>query len=405
MASVGPAAQAPTGRDRAAVLRGHDRGAGRRCPQLLGRNREEPDQPSHCRASARFVAAHLGRSAPVNVNDLSEMMRQRSDVDPVPILAESRIAGVKRKVDVVRRRWVAASVAAVAAVVTVVPLTPHFLHGGKTNMPVAAPSAAFTINGLPEYADGGHLVATKTAALTQTISLTVMRTDLGLLFSNRCPVQQPNVQFDVTMTLSDETHLLVGCSTGSFYSSDDSLATEIKPGVPTVLTFTAKAYRVTTGPNGEQTSKTPISAPRGTYTIGVYQEVPFAQYPLSPRPRKLPALDVMPFGLGSGSSAIQTVDSDPNDPLAPRTLSSTMPECGTTAVNCNPAVATSQTPGFLQITVNGVVASTAEFWDYSGIGWMFNIVPGMNDKLRLHAGEQVTVTVTPRYVTGAWKFA
>lgn len=341
----------------------------------------------------------------MNVNDLAEMMRQRSDDDPVPVLAEGRIDGIKRKVQAVRRRRIAASLAVVAAVVTVIPFTPHLVDGGKAGTPVAAPSTVNTINGLPEYADGGHLVATRTAAFTQTISLTVTRTDFGLQFSNRCPVVQPSVQLEVTMTLRDGTHLLVGCSTGAMYSSDASLAHEIKPGVPTVLTFTAKAYRVTTGPNGEQTSKTPVAAPPGAYSIGVYQKLPFDQYPLPPRPTKLPALDVMPFGLGTGSGGIKTVDSDPNDPLAPRTLSFTMPECPTTAANCNPAVATSQTPGFLLITINGVAASTAEFWDYSGGGWMLNIVPGMNDKLPLHAGERVTITVTPRYVTGAWKFA
>jgi hypothetical protein len=73
--------------------------------------------------------------------------------------------------------------------------------------------------------------------------------------------------------------------------------------------------------------------------------------------------------------------------------------------NCNQTAATSQTPGFLHVAVNGVEVNTAEFWDYSGGGSSFDIEPDIPTGPHLRAGEVVTITITPQYVTGAWEFA
>ena len=64
----------------------------------------------------------------------------------------------------------------------------------------------------------------------------------------------------------------------------------------------------------------------------------------------------------------------------------------------------------MHIAVNGITVNTAEFWDYSGSGSMFNIEPDMRTAPHrtaphLRAGDLVTITITPQSVTGAWEFA
>ena len=339
----------------------------------------------------------------MNLIDLPTVMRQRSEHVQTPVAPDSRIAAVKRRVDAVRRRRAAAGIAGVAAILAAVPVVVS--GGGRPVQPAATSRAIETVNGFPKYAGGGQLVATQTAPLDKSISLTITPTDLGLEFSDRCSAVDQRLDVEITMALADGSKLTVGCSTsGGTYASEDSQADHLTPGVPTSLTFSANAYRVTTGSNGEQTGRTPVALPAGTYSIGVWQKLPFDRYPLPPRPKTLPTLTIAQWGLGDRAS-VKTVRSDPTNPLAERTISFTMPACVKATTNCNPTAATSQTPGFLHIAVNGVTVNTAEFWDYSGGGSSFNIEPDMPNAPHLRAGDLVTITITPQYVTGAWEFA
>jgi hypothetical protein len=341
----------------------------------------------------------------VNLNDLSTLMRQHSDQIPAPAPPENRVAAVNRRVDAARRRRTAAALAAVVAIVVAVPFIDR-VHGVRTGIPAATATAPATVNGFPAYAVGGHLVATQTAPLNKSISLTVTPTDLGLAFSNRCSVVDQNIDIEITVALGGRHEAMLGCTTsGGNYASVDSLTTDqLTPGVPTSVTFSATAYRAAAGVTGDQTERTPVALPSGTYSVGVWQKLPFERYPLPPRPRTLPALNVEQYDLGDPAT-VQTVHSDPTNPLAPRTISYTIATCAKDVTSCNPTAATSQTPGLLHVAINGVEVDTAEFWDYSGAGWSFNIEPDVNDSLRLHAGDRVTITITPQYVTGGWVFA
>jgi hypothetical protein len=339
----------------------------------------------------------------VNLIELPALMRQHSVRVPGPVSPESRITGVIRKVRLARRRRTAAGIAGVAAILAASPFVVS--GGGQPVQPAATSTAIETVNGFPKYAAGGQLVATQTAPLDKSISLTITPTDLGLEFSDRCSVADQGLEVEITMALAGGSKLMVGCNaSGGAYASEDSRADHLTPGVPTSLTFSAKAYRVTTGSNGEQTGRTPVAVAAGTYSIGVWQKLPFDQYPLPPRPKTLPTLNIAQYGLGEGAS-VKTVRSDPDNPLAQRTISFTMPACVKATTNCNPTAATSQTPGFLHIAVNGVAVNTAEFWDYSGGGSSFNIEPDMPNAPHLRAGDLVTITITPQFVTGAWEFA
>ncbi len=340
----------------------------------------------------------------MNLIDLPTEMHQRSEHVRTPVAAENRIAAVKRRVDAARRRRTAAGIAGIAAILAAVPFVVSG-GGGRPVQPAATSRAIETVNGFPKYAGGGQLIAAQTAPLDKSISLTINPTDLGLEFSDRCSAADQSLEVEITMSLADGRKLTVGCSaSGGTYASEDSQADHLTPGVPTSLTFSANAYRVTTGSNGEQTGRTPAALPAGTYSIGVWQKLPFDQYPLPPRPKTLPTLNIAQYGLGDGAS-IKTVRSDPTNPLAAQTISFTMPACVKATADCNPTAATSQTPGFLHIAVNGVAVNTAEFWDYSGSGSMFNIEPDMPNAPHLRAGDLVTITITPQYVTGAWEFA
>ena len=331
-------------------------------------------------------------------------MREHSEHVPPPP-PENRVAAVKRRVDSSRRRRTAATLAVVVAIVVAVPAIDH-VSRARTGVPAATPTAIATVNGFPEYAVGGQLVATQTAPLNQSISLTVTPTDLGLVFSNRCSVADQNVDIEITVALGGRHEATLGCATsGGNYASVNSLTTDLPTtGVPTSVTFSAHAYRVSTGSDGDQTGRTPVALPAGTYAVGVWQKLPFERYPLPPRPRTLPALNIEQYDLGDPAT-VQTVQSDPTNPLAPQTISFTMGTCANGVTNCNPTAATSQTPGLLHIAINGVEVNTAEFWDYGGDGSMFNIEPAMYGNVHLHAGEVLTITITPQYVTGAWVFA
>ncbi len=344
----------------------------------------------------------------MNLTDLPDIMRTHSEHDPVPVLAESRLDGVRRKVVATYRRRVAGAFAGVVAIVMIVggAAITHHIHGRAAVVPAASSSPVKMINGFPEYAIGGKLIGTRTGSLAGPLSLTFTPTALGFVFSDTCTVDDPTIEIDINISIGPAMKMMFSCSTAaSGYASEDPVAADrITPGSPTAVTFSPTAFRLTLGTDGEETSRKPMAVPAGSYSVAMWQKVPFGQYPLPPRPKKLPVLDVAQYGLGNAPET-QTVYSDPANPLAPRTITFTMPDCAKAVNgNCNQTAAASQTPGYLHIAVNGVTVNTASFWDYTGGGSSFDIESAMPG-ITLHPGELVTVTITPEHVTGAWVFA
>lgn len=339
----------------------------------------------------------------MNVIDLSDLMREHADHDPVPVLAASRIAGVERKVVAARRRIHAAWTATVLAVVAVI-VVPLAVAGRHIATPATPAATATSINGFPEYVLGGHLVATQTGPLADPLSLRFTPTDLGFIIGGRCTVTDPDVAIEIQVSIGSHLTAALSCTaTANRYTSADPAPSDrIVPGTPTDVTFTASAYRPNRDTNGDQTNGTPVPMPAGSYTVALWQKIPFTRYRLPPRPKTLPNLDGTEDQL-SASGAVEVVASDPANPLAPRTITFTMPDCPAAATGCNPAAALSQTPGLLQIAVNGIPVTTASFFDYTGTAFGFHIGPQLPG-LTLHPGEPVTVTITPEYVTGAWRF-
>jgi hypothetical protein len=347
----------------------------------------------------------------MNLIDLPELMRERSKHQPDPVLDSSRIDGIEHKVTVARRRHMAgtlATIIAVAVLVISVPLARGSSSGTNTPAHGPSPSAAQTTTNFPEYAQGGRVVATKTASLRDgPLTVTIVPDRLDFTYTNACPEVGPTVEIWLELTVNghDEGGMTCGATAGEAYGSDDSsywTTVGMDVGKPAVFTFTPRAYKVTVAGSDDQSDPTPIALPDSTFSVAVLQKVPFDQYPFPPRPAKLSLLNVAAYGLGS--SNIRRVDSDPAHPLAPKMLTFTFPDCGKgTPSNCVDVASTSQTPGYLSISIDGIVLDQAEFWDYTGAGSSFSIGP-TTAGLHLHAGDQVTITVTPQYVTGAWQF-
>jgi len=341
----------------------------------------------------------------MNLVDLPDLMRERTEHDPVPVLAESRIESIRHRVVVGRRRRVAGTLAAVAAVALAgfgisVPL----LHSDTPK--VSAPASIKKINGFPEYADGGHVVGTATGTLSGgPLTVTITPTGVGFLFTNACAAITLTTEIMIDVTVNGHETGSMSCTDtpgGGYSSMDDWSADGVVIGKPSTFTFTpATAQTVTTDTDGTD-QRTDIPMPDGPFAVAVLQELPFDQYPLPDRPSTLPKLDMSDFDFGGANPVV--VKSSPTSPLLPQTYVFTFPDCTKAPdADCLNMAVTSSTPGYLALTVNGVPIGTGEFWDYSASGSGFDLSPDMA-KLKLHKGERVTITITPQYVTGPWEF-
>lgn len=345
----------------------------------------------------------------MKTDELTGLMREHDELGAVPVLADSRMTGIQRKVTASRRRAAAVTASVAIAVIAAagLPLL-HLLPTTKThNAAPAATGQIKRINGFPEYENGAHLVSTGTAATDAAIELTAtpVRTDLALTWG--CPDTGPNVQLWIEMSVNGHD---IGGGSCANTSSSGSYTPEtsawrdygVVAGKPATFTFrVTKADRVSIDAQGEEQKPTPISIPAGRFTAAVLQRVPFAEYPLPARPAKLPALNVRSFNLGDAKNV--TIASSGSDPLTGQTLDFTWPaKCGTDG-SCVTLSATSQTPGYLHITLDNGKTWTAEFWDY-GAGGMSSFDPSI---MGVHPkpGDKMHLKIVPEYVTGAWQVA
>lgn len=343
----------------------------------------------------------------MNVTDLPELMRERSAHGPEPVLADSRMAAIGRKVTAARRRT-AGGLAGLMLLVMAVTLSAVAGLGGGHHRP--APPAS-TIDGFLEYANGGRLVSEETALYSGGgIPQTVDADDFGLMATSRCPAP-PAVEIDLDIAVNGRHQGTMSCGSGGTYAQYPPAIYpkwHVTPGRPVTFLFIPKAFRLTLGAGGQTIGRTPTALPPGMFSVAVYQQIRFADYPLPPRPHTLPTLNVGQFGLDD--TGMTTVGSDPNDPLAPKSLTLTLPAHCPQA-GCLDMAVTAQTPGEIDIRIDGTLVSTARFWDYDGSGVMVTVVDTMQSQqppygdIHLTPGTQITVTITARYLTGAWEFA
>lgn len=347
----------------------------------------------------------------MNLTDLHGLMDERYESDDVPVLSESRIDGIRRRVTAARRRRTVGTLVVVAAVALAIGL-PRLATGSHGSVPAAVPTA---VDGFPLWAEGGKVIGTRTGPLsTGSVSLpvTFSRLDYGFVVDSRCTFAEPDTNLAVLLSVSvNGTELYQSsCGSGQIEPGDPAVLANasLKVGVPAVVTLTAVYAQLSdTG----YVTPTRVTVPDGTIAMAVRQRVPFEDYPLPPRPDPLPRFDPAQLGLEGGEPAAVAMTTGGSDPLAPVTTTIDWPHVAAD----DPWLrydAYSQTPGYLQVSVDGTpVNMPAEFWSYSstpnGAQWSATISADDLAKLDLtiKPGDTVTLTVTPRYVSGAWVVA
>lgn len=347
----------------------------------------------------------------MNLTDLHGLMDERYESDDVPVLSESRIDGIRRRVTAARRRRAVGTLVALAAVAAAIGL-PHLAQGPRHAAPAADPA---TVDGFPTWAEGGKVIGTRSGKLsTGSVSLlvTFSRLDHGFVIDSRCTFAQPDANLAVLLSVSvNGTELYqTACGSSHIVPGDPAVLANasLKVGVPAVVTLTSVYAQLSdTGYVGP----TRATIPDGTIAMAVRQRVPFEDYPLPPRPKPLPPFDPARLVLEGGATAPLATATSGSDPLDPVTTTVDWPSVAPGDPWLRYDVF-SQTPGLLQISVDGTgVNMPAEFWAYeavsSGSEWSGDI--SADDLARLgltiKPGDTVTLTVTPRYVTGAWAVA
>jgi hypothetical protein len=345
------------------------------------------------------------------VIDLKDLMDERS-AHGMP--SDGRLVEVQRKISVRRRRRaVAGAVAAVATVATVGSAT--VILGGKPTQPPASAAGSMTPSAGPasasalpkpvagrkigpfaEYARGYRVVAVGAASVRSKkvqLSWTVNATDVQ--FFSYCPGLPDKHTLDVEIAINDQPAAIsMGCSSELFQDPSGLESRGVGASVGDTGTVT---YAVTGAQAGGH--RLPTIPTQGTLHFAVAEKVPFADYPLPPRPDKLKP--PQPDGM-AGESGTKILHSDPADPN--KAISITMPWHRGYDFTVIP-----QTPGIYRISVNGVSVLAGEVYDYSGNGPNVSCQVKRNDQAfcipelqSVKDGDNVTITVTAQHATGPW---
>lgn len=310
--------------------------------------------------------------------DLGELMRERS-ADAARMTPIDRLTQVRRRIGRQRRRRAVGATAAVLAVLFAMGVG-VVLRGESTPKPAPVTTMRM-IDGFPEYQAGARVIGTGVAELPETEVSVTVASNLDLAFTARC---DPRMWLQVRVAgRADFFGLSCGPSGSAVWRPDPDLLAQygVAPGEPVTYIATVTDG---TAPGGED-----LSVPeRGTFALAVMQRVPFAEYPLPPRPATLPSLDSY---LRTDAETLLT--SDPLDPDRP--VSRTFAWSADQELH-----AISNSPGLVHIAINGTRVVTLENWDYV----VAETDVGLNDEdlPQFAEGTLVTVTVDVEHFSGAW---
>ncbi|GAA1372449.1 hypothetical protein [Catellatospora chokoriensis] len=341
--------------------------------------------------------------------DLKELLDDRSTT-PSDVTHHLRLQDVQGRITTRRRRRMTAG-GALAAMVALV-----LIGYGVTPALRSAPQPAVTpsplprlIEGFPEYSGGARVVAAATTApgaTSVTVSWTPTTTDLRYFL--RCGTGVPNGTLEYEMSINGHASHGGTCGSSSFSWPDHRQAAaehDLRPGTPATVTMTAKGMVLW----HEQEQKTePQPVPSSAWmSLAVGENMAFADYPLPARPAALRPVEF------EGTLVMGAVDhapaeehrwlrSDPADPLRPMSVTIAWRDRYDLRLRA-------QTPGTLGISLDGVEVNSPTWWDYEagevGFYWQtatYRPVPEVAGFTPPAPGSLVTLTVTPRDVTGAW---
>jgi hypothetical protein len=315
--------------------------------------------------------------------DLSELMRERSAAAETAVRTD-RVIAVRRRIQLVRRRRAAGTVAAAVAVLAALAVGATLLPGRPAPAPEPATTTR-TFDGFPEYQFGAQVIGTGVAELPETqVSVTVVPDTLDLVFATRC-----DTPMWIEVRVAGAEHFAgMSCDAngggGVWGPVNDPAASEeygLAPGQP--ATFTATVTHAI----GSGVDVLPLPE-RGSFAVAVMRRVAFDEYPFPPVPATLPPIDDhLP------TDAAFALRSDRDDPLRPVS--------GTLAWSSGLQLRIiSQAPGYIHLFLNGTSVGTHENWGYGIAETVFRL--GDEHLAQFAEGTLVTVTAEPDRVTGAW---
>jgi hypothetical protein len=341
--------------------------------------------------------------------DLRELLDDRS-TPPADLAQHLRLLAVQGRIATRRRRRITAAGAfavVVALVIAGYGLTPA-LRGAP--QPAVTPSPPpRLIEGFPEYAGGARVVAAATSApgaTSATVTFTPTTTDLRIF--DRCGSGVPGADLEYQLTINGHANGGGSCGSGSLFWPDhqrNALRLGITVGRPMTVTVSARNLLIW-GDGERKTERRPVP-PTAWVSVAVGEHMPFADYPLPPRPATLQPMEfTSQLSMGGVDHAPDEehlwLRSDPADPLRPQSIPIVWKDRYDLRLR-------SQTPGTLRLSLNGVHVASHSWWDYEGNDsntyWQtgsfepYSWVTGFTTPA---PGSLVTLTATPSDVTGAW---
>jgi RNA polymerase sigma-70 factor (sigma-E family) len=302
-----------------------------------------------------------------------------------------RLAQIEKKIAQRRRRKLA--VGAAGAVVLLLLFFAGYriiaTHRPAPQPPVTPPSPSY-VNGFPEYDQGYRVVVSGTLPPGSiSMDLTWKPTTNDLIFFAECESPSTSIDIEVTYSLPGFDRVTLPCA-HHYVGVKPSVAV----GQPATLHLTFIAFEVTYSSTGQRTD-TPIALPaQGSYRIAVGERADAATYPFPARPAELKRLP--PAGC-------LDLASDPADPSRPRSVELDW-------YHIVRLEAYLQTPGQLDLSVNGAHVDTLSWWDYERTAVLrtwnttdgtWGNVPGLGITTADNP-TRVTLTATPGRVSGGW---
>lgn len=307
--------------------------------------------------------------------ELTELFEERTALPRAGVGHEERMAGIRRKVISRRRRLSAGAVTLVVLALGGA--------GGVALVDEERATEPADLAGFPEYHAGRRIAAAASGPLAERLELTFVPQTAEVRVFWRCEAAAAlgdtfNLS-GVRFWLDDEPLAYAGgqlpCD-GEIVGKPFSFDSEVRPGRSHTIAVTV--------------AEGPLSAD-ATFAVAVGEPVPFEEYPLPPRPEPLPELDLP----SEECDFLLRLHSDPVDPNRPAEVM--LP------LDTHHIYVYAQTPGLVNIAVDGIPAARAEVWAYDGFDQAHLDVDELRAAgLTVPRRQEVQLTVTPEHMTGEW---
>lgn len=308
----------------------------------------------------------------MNTSDLRDLLAERAASAPDDRPADARVAGALSKARTIRRRRQAAmgigAIALVAAAVLASPLS-------RTPEPVPQPIIEPNEDGFLPYVHGRELIGSASIEPGEsTTAVTVTPTAFPLVVVMECDGEP-----EIEVSVGDEPFHGGTCGPTGWSSHNEQGWADygVRRGEPATFRLILES----------------ASSAQGRVALGVYQDVPWDEYPFPPRPDVLPELSPGP------DFAAEHLTSDPRDPNRHQEF--------VLEYEAFLLVMEAQTPGILRLRVNGVDSEPIYFWGY---GYHPELMPDIQPReersglpVPVPHETPVRLEVLPEGFTGAWQ--